>query len=225
MKKWESIFSEEERALANKAGFGKRQPFGKRPALIIIDVNNAFLGSVPKPVLESVEEYYTSCGEKGWAALEHIQKLLLTCRSNNIPVIYTTNDAVMRQFCWGPAKSARPAKTPDLEGQEIPEMVKPLPTEIVIKKTKASAFFGTPLREVLHDLNIDSLLVCGTTTSGCVRASIVDAFSHGLRCFLVEEGTFDRFELSHLVNLWDINAKYADVITVDEAVGYVGGLP
>ena len=89
----------------------------------------------------------------------------------------------------------------------------------MIKKTKASAFFGTPLREVLHDLNVDSLFVCGTTTSGCVRATIVDAFSHGLKCFLVEEGTFDRFELSHLVNLWDINAKYADVITVDEAVG------
>ena len=102
-------------------------------------------------------------------------------------------------------------------------MIKPLPSELVIKKTKASAFFGTPLREVLHDLNIDSLLICGTTTSGCVRASIVDAFSHGLRCFLVEECAFDRFELSHLVNLWDINAKYADVITLDEAIGHIDG--
>jgi maleamate amidohydrolase len=224
MRKWETIFSEAERALAKKAGIGMRQSFGKRPALIIIDVNNAFIGSVPKPVLESVEEYYTSCGEKGWAALEHIQKLLLACRSKHVPVIYTTNDAVTRQFCWGPAKSAAPLKTLDLKGQEIAEMIKPLPSELVVRKTKASAFFGTPLREVLHDLNVDSLFVCGTTTSGCVRATIVDAFSCGLRCFLVEEGTFDRFELSHLVNLWDINAKYADVITVDEALGYIDGL-
>ena len=224
MRKWETIFSEAERALAKKTGFGRRQSFGKRPALIIIDVNNAFIGSVPKPVLESVEEYYTSCGEKGWAALEHIQKLLLTCRSKNVPVIYTTNDAVTRQFCWGPTKSSSPSGKPDLEGQEIAEAIKPLPSELVIKKTKASAFFGTPMREVLQNLNVDSLLICGTTTSGCVRASIVDAFSHGLTCFLVEECTFDRFELSHLVNLWDINAKYADVITVDEAIGHIDGL-
>src|SRR3972149_11573587 len=136
MRKWESIFSEAERALAQKAGFGRRQSFGKSPALLIIDVNNAFIGSVPKPVLESVEEYYTSCGEKGWAALEHIQKLLVACRSRSVPVIYTTNDAITRQFCWGPAKSAAPSAKPDLEGQEIAEMIKPLPTELGVKKTK-----------------------------------------------------------------------------------------
>ena len=69
--------------------------------------------------------------------------------------------------------------------------------------------------------SIDSLLITGATTSGCVRASVVDAFSHGYKCFIVEECTFDRFELSHLVNLFDMNAKYADVISLEEALTYL----
>ena len=73
----------------------------------------------------------------------------------------------------------------------------------------------------LRSMGVDSLLIAGCTTSGCVRASVVDAFSYGYRCFVVEDCVFDRFELSHLVNLFDMNAKYADVITLDEALKYV----
>lgn len=94
----------------------------------------------------------------------------------------------------------------------------------MIKKTKASGFFGTPLLSALRHLKCDSLLVAGTTTSGCVRASVVDAISYDFPCFVVEECVFDRFELSHLVNLWDMNAKYADVITLQEAIAHVEGL-
>ena len=224
MKKWEAIFSDIDRALVQKAGFGERQPFGRKPALIIIDVNRAFVGSRPKPVLESVEEYATSCGEAGWEALQHIQKLLLSCRDKGVPVFFTTNDAVTRQFCWGPVKRSAPSGKLDMEGQEIADAIKPLPSELVIKKTKASAFFGTPLLAVLQYLKVDCLLITGTTTSGCVRASVVDAFSYGFHCFVVEECTFDRFELSHLVNLWDMNAKYADVITLEEAMGHISSL-
>ena len=226
MKKWEAIFSDADRELVQKAGFGKRQPFGKRPAFIIIDVNKAFIGSQPKPVLESIEEYKTSCGEAGWQALEHIQTLLLACRNKKIPVIFTTNDPVAMYFAWGPTRRPPdPLDKIDLEAQEIPEAIKPLPSEYVIRKTKASAFFGTPLVSSLHNLKVDCLLVCGTSTSGCVRASVVDAFSYKFPCFLVEECTFDRFELSHLVNLWDMNAKYADVITLEKALDYVASLP
>jgi len=112
-----------------------------------------------------------------------------------------------------------------VEAQEIAEAIKPLPSELVIKKTKASAFFGTPLLSALHNLKVDSLLVAGTTTSGCVRATVVDAFSYNFSCFVVEECTFDRFGLSHLVNLWDMNAKYGDVITLDEALHNIASLP
>lgn len=224
MKRWEAVFTDEDRALVGKTGFGKRQEFGKRPALIIIDVNRAFTGSQPRRILESVEEYHTSCGEAGWAALEHIRKLLMACRDQGLPVIYTTNDAVTRQHCRGPTKISNPSGKIDLEGQDIAEAIKPLPSELVIKKCKASAFFGTPLLAALHYLKVDSLLITGTTTSGCVRASVVDAISYDFPCFVVEECVFDRFQLSHLVNLWDMNAKYADVITLEEALAHVEGL-
>ena len=225
MRKWEAIFPEADRALVAKAGFGGRQAFGKRPAFLIIDVNRAFIGSLPKPILESVEEYATSCGEVGWASLEHIKKLLQACREKKVPPIFTTSDATATRFARGPVKKHRTLPGSGPEAQEIAEAIQPLPSELVIRKTKASAFFGTPLLPALLNLKVDCLLVAGTTTSGCVRASVVDACSYNFPCFVVEECTFDRFELSHLVNLWDMNAKYADVITLAEALDHVASLP
>ena len=222
MRKWEAIFPEADRDLLKKGAFAAEQSFGKRPAFLIVDVNRAFLGSQPKPVLESVEEYNSSCGESGWTALQHIQKLLAACRVKKVPPIFTTNDPEATRFTWGPTKSPG---TLDAKGMEIVEEIKPLLSEFVIRKTKASAFFGTPLISALHNLKVDCLLVAGTSTSGCLRASVVDAFSYKFPCFVVEECAFDRFELSHLVNLWDMNAKYADVITIDEALKYVTSLP
>lgn len=224
MRKWEAIFSDADRALVQKAHFDQRQAFGKKPALLIIDVNRAFVGSQPKPILESVEEYHTSCGETGWTAVKHIQKLLQSCRAKEVTVIFTTNDPLSQRFSWGPTKSAHLGEL-DLESQEIADAIKPLPSEIVIRKTKASALFGTPLISMLHNLKIDCLLIAGTTTSGCVRATVVDAFSYKFPCFVVEECTFDRFELSHLVNLWDMNLKYADVITLGQALDFIASLP
>lgn len=227
MRKWEAIFSDTDRALVQKGSFAERQPFGKRPALLIIDVNRAFMGSQPKPILKSVEEYRYSCGEAGWEALQFIQKLLLACRAKKTLAIFTTNDLIAMRFAWGVSKrqGGPLEKFEDLQSAEIAEEIKPLPSELIIKKAKASAFFGTPLVSVLHNLNIDSLLIAGTTTSGCVRASVVDAFSYRFPCFVVEECTFDRFELSHLVSLWDMNAKYADVITLSEALDFISSLP
>ena len=126
----------------------------------------------------------------------------------------------MKRMC-GSVTKAKFSDVVDSEEEDIPAPITPLPSEVVIQKTKASAFFDTPLARCLRERKIDTLLVTGTTTSGCVRASVVDAFSLGFRCFVVEECTFDRFELSHLVNLFDMNAKYADVISLDEALKYV----
>ena len=102
----------------------------------------------------------------------------------------------------------------------MPEIA-PLETEYVVEKAKASAFFGTPLTSYFQRHGIDTLIVCGTSTSGCVRASVIEAFSHGYRVFLVEECVFDRSELSHAVNLYEMNAKYASVIPYEAAADYV----
>ena len=217
MRTWEAVFPEEDRALAQKTAMAEKQAFGKNPALIIVDVNRAFVGSEPKPILESVEEYRTSCGEAGWAALEYIRRLLDMCRARQLPIIFTTNDPLAIQFSWGPTKRSGHPGEQDFAGNEIADAIQPLPTEWVLRKTKASAFFGTPLAAALVNLKVDCLLIAGTTTSGCVRATVVDAFSYRFPCFIVEECVFDRFRLSHLVNLFDMNAKYADVITLQEA--------
>ena len=99
------------------------------------------------------------------------------------------------------------------------------PEDVVIQKTKPSAFFGTPLLSFLIDLKVDSLIVCGGTTSGCVRAAVIDAFSQNLRCAVVAEGCFDRLESSHAMNLVDMQAKYADVVTAEEVLSFVATLP
>lgn len=224
MRPWQEIISRGSKSLHSQIGYGARQSYGARPALLIIDVTRSFVGSTPQPIEEAVKEYSSSCGEIGWAALPHIQKLQEASRSRGVPVIFTTMDPVARQFALGPTKHARPKKDIDWRAEDIPEPIKPLPSELVIRRLKASAFFGTSLATCLKGIGIDSLLVTGATTSGCVRASVVDGISHGFPCFVVEECTFDRFEQSHLMSLFDMNAKYADVITLDEALEYLSTL-
>jgi maleamate amidohydrolase len=113
----------------------------------------------------------------------------------------------------------------NLPGHEIVREIAPLPRDIVIDKQKASAFHGTALLGYLTLLGADSLIVAGVSTSGCVRATVVDAHSHNLRCAVVEEGCFDRLQASHALSLCDMHAKYADVIQLDEALAFMAKLP
>jgi maleamate amidohydrolase len=222
MKRWEEIFTDADRALLKKFGTGERQAFGRRPALIIVDVVKSFIGSKPASALESADEYRTSCGSSGWDALQHIRRLLEAFRRKNLPVVFTTLDQETANHSWGVDKWSGPQEKWNPAGWEIADEIKPLPSEPVIRKTKASGFLFTPLPAVLHRMEADCLIVVGTSTSGCVRATVVDGLSYKYRIFVVEECTFDRFELSHLVSLWDMNAKYADVITIAEALDFLG---
>ena len=222
MRRWEEIFTETDHKVLEKGRFGLMQEYGSSPALLIIDVVTSFIGSTRRRVLQSVDEYGTSCGEAGWTGVENIQQLLVGCRANNIPPIYTVIDTAACRYS-GISAVKRSLTTEELgeHANRIAEVIAPLPSELVIAKTRASAFFGTPLDSCLKTMGIDSLLVVGTTTSGCVRATVVDALSYGYKCFVVEECTFDRFELSHLVSLFDMNAKYADVILLEAAKKYI----
>ena len=111
-----------------------------------------------------------------------------------------------------------------LDGNIINHEIEPQPQDIVIEKLKPSAFHGTPLSSFLTNFNADSVILVGTTTSGCVRASVIDAFSENYHVALAEEGCFDRSQASHAVNLCDMNAKYADVISTDNVIEYIDGL-
>jgi maleamate amidohydrolase len=155
-----------------------------------------------------------------------------TARTTGLPVIYTSGER--RPDNWDAGswrwKSTRGDEAngtahDDIDGNEIVTMIAPGPRDIVINKQKPSGFFRTNLASYLTLLSCDSVIVVGTTTSGCVRATVVDAFSLNYRVILAEEGCFDRSEASHAVSLCDMHAKYADVVPTAEILAYFDQLP
>ena len=231
---WNEFLTERDKQVFEKSGFGAEAGFGKRPALLVIDVSYNFCGDRPEPILESIKRFHNSCGEYAWESLPHIRRLIDKCHEKNIPVIYTTG--TVREdgwdaggWAWKNSRTDEDVTAPKIsgfnrDGNEIMDEIAPSPQDIVIYKHKPSAFSGTPLSGFLNDLGADSLLVTGTTTSGCVRASVIDAFSNNYRVSVVEEGCFDRSQASHAINLCDMHAKYADVVTTEDALAYVNGL-
>ena len=229
---WDRYLTERDRSVFAAGGFGARQGFGQRPALLIVDVNFFFCGERPEPILESIRRWRASCGEEAWAGVAAIAELLAACRARGLPVIYTTG--ARRDDGWDAGswawKNPRVTEKPRagdgaLDGNTIVPAIAPQPRELVIRKHKPSAFFGTPLASFLVQLGVDSLLLAGTTTSGCVRATAVDAFSQNYRVAVVEEGCFDRGQASHALSLFDLHAKYADVVSLAETLAFVEGLP
>ena len=230
MRIWDSFVTDFDRKVFEAAGYGKTMGFGTRPALIIIDVHYNFVGDQPEPILESVKKYRTSCGEIGWAAIPHIQRLLTLVRSKKLPVIYTVSERRKDYFDSGVQrrKSYRHMEPTHVIGQKGSEIVRELAPEekdILISKRKPSAFFGTPLMSYMNDLDVDTIIITGSTTSGCIRATAIDSFSYNFRTIIPEECCFDRFKSSHAINLFDLNTKYADVLPVNEIMDYLKKLP
>ena len=226
---WEKYLTDRDRRIFSSSGWEQRIGFGERPALIVVDVNINFVGEKPEPILESIAKWPMSCGEEGWAAMAVINELLAASRAKGIPVIYTTfawrpDGFDFGGWAWKNNRIFEDERTLDYGNRISPEIA-PEPTDIVLIKKKPSAFFGTPLMGYLTSLKVDSLLVTGTTTSGCVRATVIDGFSENLRCTLVEEACFDRSEVSHAINLFDMNAKSADVRPANEVLEYIEALP
>ncbi len=224
MREWEKFFPEEERKIYEKAGYKGKQPFGQNPALLIIDVILGFTGTKPMEVMEAIEEFPTSCGKVAWEALPKIRQLLYACRDADIPVVYSTSDPDFKAAFGNATKRGVEKSDYDELSVQFPEMIKPLDDEYIVRKARASAFFGTHLITYLVRKGVDSLLVTGTSTCGCVRGTVLDGYSYGYPVFLVEECVFDRSRTSHLVNLFEMNSKYATVISLAEAMSYVQGL-
>jgi nicotinamidase-related amidase len=229
---WNQFLTERDKKVFAAGGFGARQGHGKRPAVLVVDVNYYFCGDKREPILESVKRWRASCGEDAWDGVAAIKKLLNAARGRGLPIIYTTGSRRADNWdagSWGwknPRNKEKPkTEGTGLDGNTIVTEIAPQPDDIVIAKHKPSAFFGTPLQAFLVQLGADSLIVTGTTTSGCVRASVVDAFSYNYRATVVEEGCFDRSQASHALSLCDMHAKYADVVKLDEALKYVQSLP
>lgn len=229
---WNKFLTERDQAVFEAAGYGSRQGFGKRPALIVIDVNYAFCGDKREPILESIKRWRNSCGEDAWDALPEIGRLIDKAHEKGVPVIYTTgirrpDNWDSGSWAWKNKRNAEDisAAASNIDGNEIMPQIAPSPQDIVIYKRKPSAFAGTDLTSFLNLLGCDSLIVTGTTTSGCVRATVLDAFSLNYRISVAEEGCFDRSQSSHAINLCDMHAKYADVLKVQETLDFLDTLP
>lgn len=228
---WDDILTKRDQEVFAKSGYGKRAGLGQRPAVLVIDVNYNFVGDKPEPILKSIERFRNSCGEEGWQGVYSIRQLLEDARKKHLPTFYTTgHDDRTNAVSFGrwQAKSSRSGEDMTekwAKGNDIVKEIEPLDGEVIVRKQKPSAFFGTALMSMLNEVHADTVLVTGTTTSGCVRASVIDAFSYNFRIAVVEECVFDRGQASHKVNLFDMNAKYADVISLREAQEYIRSLP
>ena len=225
---WDDVLTGMDREVYGQ--FRGTKELGKKPALVVVDVNYAFTGLQSEPILDSMQTFTTSCGEVAWQAVPRLQKLIAVAREAGIPVVYSTGiDREAKGAGWAnrarKAGMLEPLDEADFEkrrlGNTIVKEIEPLPGETVLRKIGPSVFFGTPLTTLLNEMDVDTLIITGTTTSGCVRASAVDAASLDFYVGVVEECTFDRFEISHKVSLMDMHAKYGSVISLDAAIEYL----
>lgn len=215
---WDGIIPEEEQKAYRAAGFGRPTGLGKRPALLIIDVQYRTVGTKRVPFWEAIKEFPTSCGEKGWQAVDHIALLLKEFRANKWPVLYP-HVAPKLGFDTGRLSDKVPAiMNVASRGYDFVEEVAPQEGDILLPKKHPSAFFGTPLASYLINLGADTLVVTGCTTSGCVRGSVVDAFAYNFRVLVPQDAVYDRSQVSHAVNLFDMAEKYADVMPTADAI-------
>lgn len=168
-------------------------------------------------------EYPTGFSKTGVPCARAIKRLADFCRRARIPVIYTKgisfahSNHVAERGRWS-EKTSTIQKERSKHADTIYHEISPVKGDIVIVKPKPSAFFGTQLIGILNFMGVDTLIVTGMTTSGCVRATVVDAFSYNYRVIVPEECVADRSQISHKVNLFDMNMKYADVMKLEEVL-------
>jgi nicotinamidase-related amidase len=219
MKPWQGIVTEDEERRYDAAGFGRRGAACRRPALLIIDVQYRTVGTVRRPYWDAIQEYPTACGEDGWRAVDNIVPLVAAFRSRGLPVLYPHVAPKNAATDSGRLAEKVPAIMGiDARGYDFVAEVAPQPGDVLLPKKHPSAFFGTPLVSHLIDLGVDGIHATGCTTSGCIRASVTDAFAYNFKVVVPHDAVYDRSPTAHAVNLFDMNAKYADVMSTAEAI-------
>ena len=199
-----------------RKGFAARVGFGARPALLVIDIIRAFT-DLRSPLASNLDSQVAA-----------IRTLLAAARQQEMPVIFSTvayDPDLQEAGIWIRKIPSNSWLVDGSEWVELDERLDRRPREMLLVKKYASCFFGTDLAARLVTRQVDTLLITGCTTSGCVRATAVDACSLGLHTIVVQEAVGDRAELPHIANLFDIDAKYGDVVDLQDALGYLERLP
>ncbi|MES2302242.1 MAG: N-carbamoylsarcosine amidohydrolase [Pseudomonadota bacterium] len=198
---------------ANYTGaFDGHLPFGERPALVIVDLVEAYL-QPGSPLYAGIED-----------ALASAVRLTAAARAASIPIIFTNVEYQRGGADGGVFYRKVPALKVFEKGSPLgafPAVLSPQDGDVFITKRYASAFFATHLAATLTSLKVDTLLICGTSTSGCIRATALDACQHGFLPFVVRDACGDRHQAPHDANLFDLQAKYAEVIGEAEAMALI----
>jgi maleamate amidohydrolase len=231
---WDRFLTEQDKAHV-AASIRRPVGFGENPAVLMIDNYRWVIGDEPEPILEQIKRWPGGTGLAGWQALERIKELLAVARELRIPVCHVTglDDEASGVPGWsvrrdGGHRASRRGDEQSAAEQDryrrrydIVEQAAPVPGEVVLYKSSPSAFWGTPLVAQLNRLGIDTLIVGGESTSGCVRASVVDGTTYRYRMIVAEECSYDRHEACHAINLFDMHQKYADVLPLAEVIQWM----
>jgi maleamate amidohydrolase len=210
---WDDVIPREEQELYERGGWGGVVGFGRRPALLIVDMYAAF-----------VDPAYPFSSPSAPATVRAIQTILAAARSSECPVFFSKarpRSIPAERGRWKSRGGQRPIMSNPAAYEIVPEL-RPLEHESVIVKSAPSAFFGTDLTGYLIYHNVDTVIVTGTVTSGCVRDTVLDAFSYNFRVIVPIEAVCDRGATSHKVTLFDIHMKYGDVVPMADVLDYLG---
>jgi maleamate amidohydrolase len=221
---WADVISDVDRAVIERGGYGKPRGLGTRPALLLIDCQYNHIGA-DQPILDQIGDWPAGGGSSAWAAAWAIQPLLHTARATGVPVIFTRycyTEQTARFDAFAGKRGRNLAAFMDgSPGTRIITELQPVEGELVVDKVNASAFYATALLSALVSLGVDTIFIAGVSTSGCVRATAVDAASNNFKVAVVSDGTADRIELSHKISLLDLWMKYADVLTSADVNEYL----
>lgn len=209
LEKWRGYVPDEELETYRKGGFAQRIGFGERVALLNIDTTHMF-----------VDTSYSQCGRDMTSVTDAIVKLTNLFRELDLPIYYSRRDDRSHPTYRG-AWNYKLATAGDFQysrdprADQWPEAYAPRPVDRIVLKNKPSCFFQTPLEAFLRYDGIDTLVICGISTSGCVRSGATDAFSHNFRPILVDEACGDRSPSAHKASMFDMDMKFCDVETLD----------
>lgn len=207
---------EQARSVYAKAGLGQGVTMGERPAVLVVDFSCGFTD--PECAL----------GADMTPQVEATRRLLDVARSRGVPVVFTTigfEPSLKDGGLWMQKVPALAALQMGGKWVDIDPRLEPRDDETVIVKKGASGFFGTNLASVLVSQRVDSIILCGATTSGCIRATAIDLLQYGWPTMVPRDCVGDRAQAPHDANLFDIQAKYADVVALEEAIGYLESVP
>lgn len=223
---WDDLLTEVDRLVIEKGGYGKSRGLGQKPLLMIIDVQPNYVGE-DVPIEQQLDRWPSGGGSAAWGAISHILRVREAAREAGVPVFYSRNVQKKTIAFDGFATKTNRDQTKYLDGRPETNIISelaPADHELVIDKAYASVFYGTPLQSYLIKLGIDTLIIVGGSSSGCCRATAVDAVTRNYNVALIEDAVYDRVQLSHKAALLDLWMKYCDVVDSENIIYYFQSL-